>query len=192
MFADDFVEDDLDDAHADNNVNDWVDANGVLDAIEDGEDPFADPITNPAEDLFFPEPDLLGCTPGEIVAQFRSEVSAEAVAAVLTDPRVVADCTSYDDDLIDSDLRYSVRRATDTAKARLTVMRVLSDPEQLYRFHHFEPQETPTGSIRIELLTQKALGIEQDVIPVTNEDVGHYVDALSCCRRLRRFLAHSA
>jgi hypothetical protein len=192
VLADDYV--DVDDVDVDepHSVVDWVDIIDVLNAVDDGADPFADPVTTPSVDLFIPEPDLLGFSANELFACFEAEVSAESLAAVFTDPLVVAECTGYDDDLIDGDRKYSVRQAGDRRPARLTIMRVLSDPDQLYRFHHFEARESSSGAIHIELLTQTALGTEHEVAPVAPHDLDHYIDALSCFRRLRTFLAEEA
>lgn len=187
VFAEDYIEDELDEDTE--TVIDWVDIVDVLDAVIESGDPFADPITNPAEDLFVPDPDLLGCSATELLARFATEVSAVALVSVLTDPLVVKECDTYDDDLIDADRKYSVRQATDSAPARLTIMRVLSDPEQRYRFHHFEARESDSGAIHIQLLTQDGLGVDRDVVPVGADDLAHHIDALSCFRRLRAFLA---
>ena len=192
VLADDYV--DVDDVDVDepHGVVDWVDIVDVLNAVVDGADPFADPITTPSVDLFVPEPDLLGFSANELFSRFEAEVSAESLAAVFTDPLVVAECTTYDDDLLDGDCKYSVRPAGDGLSARLTIMRVLSDPDQLYRFHHFEARESSSGAVHIELLTQVALGVEHEVVPVPPHHLDHYIDALSCFRRLRTFLAEEA
>ncbi|MDF2822608.1 MAG: hypothetical protein K0R68_16 [Mycobacterium sp.] len=177
-------------------VSDWVDIVDVLEAISAGADPFADPITDPSHDLFVPEPALLACSANEVFTLFQSDVSAEALAAVFTDPLVSRQCRSYDDDLIDRDRKYSVRQASQngsvTVPARLTIMRVLSDPAQMYRFHHFEARESPSGATHVELLTQHALGTDEAVVPVAPHDIDHYIDALSCFRRLRSYLAETS
>ncbi len=180
-----------DDTLPPNGVVDWVEPIEVLDAVTGGQDPFADPICDPAEDLFVPEPELLGCSGTELHDRFRAEVSPESMDAVLLHPLVVNRCATYDHDLIDEDRKYSVRAATAGLPARLTIMRVISDPHLRYRFHHFETRESPCGTTSVELLTQKALGAEFEPEPVPRDHVDHYIDALSCFRRLRDFLAIS-
>jgi hypothetical protein len=136
-----------------------------------------------------PDADLLATD--DAFTRFAAEVTPEAMAAVLLDPLMRAECTSYDDDLIDEDRKYSIRAATDENVARLTIMRVISDPQQSYRFHHFEARETSTGAVHVVLLTQEALGERYEPEPVPPSESNHYVDALSCFRRLREFLAAS-
>jgi len=193
VIADKYVCDDdsFDDEQIPNGVVDWVEPFDVLDAVTGGQDPFAEPICDPTEDLFVPEPDLFGCSEAELRDRFSAEVSAESVVAVMAHPLVMGRCETYDHDLIDEDRRYSVRRASGETPARLTIVRVISDPHLMYRFHHFEARRSPCGTTSVELLTQKSAGARCEPEPVPEHRVDHYIDALSCFRRLREFLAES-